>query len=518
MVSSLHTCADMRTLLFLSTLLLGCASDLPTPLSDLSNSPAPDDGSYDTQTSELSISPLALPTLTVGFDRMELEGPDLVIVIALLRNGTTPVTGAAVTLSSPDGQYSTMTEQSPGNYLGYVLPTQPSGHVRVRVSGAGRVVNKTVLALPDLGPHWGQPEPVPGLVNTAGYEDSAEISPDGEWLIVSDYSPVDMICCIFGTCDASAPRPSLDPSAPHCNNSLGPISGNARPRLPGANRILSLTNIHDEAPSLGYDMPAGVDMPVALPPLTSYGFRRQPDGSFGAPFLLTFASDGVGTPFGYTFAQAPIGTSAQLVFAYDDLRNVRGDWGPPTSNDLFHANVTLGVDNILGTYSLDSQGRPITDRFPAAVPLPDKSGPQGNPAVSSDGLWFDTENAQEDLFFAAGNPRGTATLATPVKVAISAPDRKETQPYVHGDRLYFATDQNRIVSSARAPGGAPGLASTWGPERLELASEASNRVGAVIAIGEPSISVRAGVASMYFIYVIKTATGLDLNVARVNAR
>lgn len=459
---------------------------------------------------------LALPTLTVTFDRIEQPATDVIAVTGRLRNGTTPVTGAAVTITTTDGLYSTVTEVAAGDYVAYVLPYQLSGEVRIRVAGGGRVVTKTALALADLGPHWNQPEPVPGLVNTAGYEDSAEVSPDGEWLLVSDYSPVDMICCIFGTCGAT-PTTQLNPAAPHCNNSLGPITGNARPRMPGANRVISSTQIHDEAPSIGYDMPDGVDLPVALAPLAGYGFRRQADGSFAQPFLITFSANGISTPFGYTFASVS-GTSATLAFAYDDLRNVRGDYGPSTFNDLYHNPVTLGVDNILGTFSVDAQGRPVTDRFPASVPLPTKAGQQGNPAISSDGIWFDSENDAEDMFFAAGNPTGTATLATPVKVALSTPTRKETQPYVHAGRLYFAADQSTIRSSARAPGGNPALASTWGPERLELAAEPTTRVGGVIAIGEPSLSVRAGVTSMYFIYVLQTATGLNLNVGRVTAK
>ncbi|HRC55837.1 MAG TPA: hypothetical protein PKU97_07930 [Kofleriaceae bacterium] len=516
----------MRNLLFFSTLLVACYSESPTdlidplpvdpgdPIADSSDVGFGDGEELDSTDSELA---LALPTLLVGFDRVELEGNDIIAVTSKLANGTTPVSGAVVTITTPDGIYSTVTETSPGTYVAYVLPHQPSGHVRVRVAGGGRVVNKTALTLPDLGPHWNQPEPVPGLVNTAGYEDSAEVSPDGEWLLVSDYSPVDMICCIFGTCGAT-PTTQLNPAAPHCNNSLGPVTGNYRPRMPGANRVISSTVIHDEAPSIGYDMPDGVDLPVALAPLAGYGFRRQADGSFAQPFLITFSANGISTPFGYTFVGSPTGTAATLAFAYDDLRNVRGDYGPSTLNDLYHNPVTLGVDNILGTFSVDAQGRPVTDRFPTSVPLPTKAGQQGNPAVSSDGLWFDSENEAEDLFFAAGNAVGTATLATPVKVALSTPARKETQPYVHGGRLYFAADQSTIRSSARAPGGNPALASTWGPERLELAAEPTTRVGGVIAIGEPSLSVRAGVTTMYFIYVLQTSTGLNLNVGRVNAR
>lgn len=455
--------------------------------------------------------------LTATYDRLVSEGVQLIVVTATLTNNGLPVTGAAVTVTTPDGVYSTVTELGGGRYLAYALPYQPSGHVQLVVSGGGKVLRHTALVLPQLGETWALAEPVPGLVNTPGYEDSAEVSPDGEWLLVADYSPVDLVCCVTGACGA-APVPGLDPASPVCNTSIGPTTGTARPRLPGLERVISPTVIHDEVPSIGYDLPLGTDLPIALPPLTGYGFKRQADGSFGQPFLVGFKVDGASTPFGYTFAGPVSGTAATLVFAYDDLRNVRGDYGPPMGPDLFRNAVTLGVDNNFGTFSVDALGRPVTDRFPTAIPLPSRAGQQGNPAVSSDGIWFDTESEAEDLFFAAGNPLGNSTLAAPVKVALSRSDRHETQPYLHQGRLYFSADQSVIVSSARQPGGDPALAATWGAERLELMAEPSSRVGAVIAIGEPSLSVRAGATSLYFVYALKTATGLDLNVGRVAAR
>lgn len=501
----------MRALLLLSTLLvplLGCAEEIPT---EALTDPA--------ATVEVSdeLSALAGPVLTASYGRVVSGGMQLIEVTATLKNNGLPVTGAALTVTTPDGIYSAVTEISAGRYLAYVLPSQPSGHVRITTSGAGKTLSYTALVLPQLDASWSLAEPVPGLVNTPGYEDSAEVSPDGEWLLVSDYSPVDMICCIYGTC-SSPPVGQSDPAGPHCNASIGPTAAPARPRLPGASRVISPTVIQDEAPSIGLDFPDGQDFLIALPPLTGYGFKRQADGSFGQPFVLGFQVDGVSTPFGYTFAGAPSGTQATLLFAYDDLRNVNGDYGPQTGVDLFRNPVTLGADNNFGTFSLDAQGKIVTDRFPARVELPSRAGQQGNPAYSSDGVWFDTENDVEDLFFAAGNALGTATLATPVKVALSRSDRKETQPYLHQGRLYFSANSSQILSSARAPGGNPALAATWGAERVELAAEGGNRVGAVVAIGEPSLAVRGGVKSLYFIYALQTATGLDLNVGRVAAR
>jgi hypothetical protein len=458
----------------------------------------------------------ALPTqLDLSFSRDPAAGGPFEIDLAVTRGGVA-VSGVGVIVTSPDAAIGPAREVAAGHYRADVTPRQPSGLVRVHATALGGDVDRTAVLLPHIDPAWGQPELVPGLVNTPGYEDSAEVSPDGEWLIVSDYSPVDLICCLLATCTAPPGTPS-DPAAPACNVSLGPYAAPARPRLPGAERILSPTVIHDTLPPLGIDLPLGTDFARALPPLAGYGFHRQPDGSFAEPFVIAFAADGATvTPFGITFARPIAGDQATVLFAYDDLRNSGGAYGPRTGNDLYHDTLTLGRDNNLGTYSIDAKGIPVTDRFPTLVPLPDRAGPQGNPSVSSDGVWFDTEQGAEDLFFAAGDPLGTAPLAAPVKVALSRADRVETQPYVHGDLLYFAADQREIRTSRRAPGGAPDAAATWSAERVELGFDpGAPAVGAVAAIGEPSIELRGGVETLYFVVAIKTATGLDLGVARV---
>ncbi len=455
------------------------------------------------------------PALALSLTRVEADGPDPIDVDVAVTRGGAPALGEVVTITSDDGAVGPISEAGGGHYRARVTPAQTSGNVRLHASAAGVTLDRTAIVLPLLDATWGQAEQVPGLVNTPGYEDSAEISPDGEWLLVSDYSPVDMICCIYGMCGSPTYR-SLDPAAPACNNSLGPASAPARPRLPGAERIISPTEIHDDLPSLGIVTPPGTDFVRALPPLIGYGFHRQPDGSFAEPFTIGFAVDGAtSSPFGYTFVHPPGGTQATLLFAYTDLRNINGDYGPDTGNDLYHQEITLGQDVNFGTFSLDDK-KPVTDRFPALVPIADRGGPQGNPAASSDGVWFDTESGAEDLFFAAGDPLGSAPLAAPVKVALSRADRNETMPYVHADRLYFSANNAELRSSARGAGGDPARAETWSAERVELAAEpGSPRVGAVVAVGEPSIETRDGVEALYFVYVVKTATGLDVGVGRV---
>jgi hypothetical protein len=214
----------MRALLFLSTFLAGCAVEIPTaPSTDpgLSDDPvsAGTGVAAVRPTSEVSAAageasapatatqaPTTGTVLSAVYDRITADGLQLITVTATLTSNGLPVRGAAVTVTTVDGVYSAVTEISPGRYLAYVLPFAPSGHVRLVTSGGGKVVTHTALMLPQLGDRWGLAEPVPGLVNTPGYEDSAEVSPDGEWLLVADYSPVDMICCLYGTC-VSPPVP-----------------------------------------------------------------------------------------------------------------------------------------------------------------------------------------------------------------------------------------------------------------------------------------------------------------------
>lgn len=458
----------------------------------------------------------AAPALTVELGRKPVGSamdPDVIRVTVELRRGADPVIGAAVAIAAPTATVSAVTELGAGRYQAEVTPSVASGAVPITASALGLSVERVALVLPTVDAGWGQPELVPGLVNTAGYEDSAEVSPDGEWLIVGDYSPIDVVCCQFG-CDNGFTRQN-DPADPACNTSLGPIGPPERPDLPGAERIVSSTQIHDELPRLGFDLPDGQDLPISLPPIGSYGFRRQPDGSFGEPFVIAFDAGGVTPPYGWTFGPRIDATHVKMVFAYTDARRLY-DGMPSTDDDLWTDTITLGQRNVLGTFTLGPSG-PQVDRYPRLVPLSEMAGRQSNPSIANDGVFYDQDGgAVLDLRFVAGDPFGAATLAAPVTVALSRSDRAELMPYVHAGRLYFSADNHAIVSSARSPGGNPALPATWSTERVEVGAEAgTTRVGAVTVVGEPSIEVRDGVESLYFIFAITRPVGVDLGLARV---
>jgi hypothetical protein len=452
------------------------------------------------------------PELSIALDRREADGPDIVVVKASLRRGEEPAAGETVTVTAEGGTAGQATDLGGGDYEVEVVPAAESGELRIQVGALGLSAERTAVVLAAVEAGWGQPERVPGLVNTKGYEDSAEISPDGEWLIVSNYSPIDFICCFLG-CQGD---PAQDPAAPACNTSIGPYSAPERPDLPGAARIVSSTQIHDEAPSIGLDLPDGEDFQVALPPVAAYGFHRQADGSFAEPFAIAFEADGIPVaPFGFEFVGPPQGSTATVLYGWTDLQKLNTP--EDTGNDLWRDTLTLGEWNNLGTFSFEG-GKPVVDATLELVALPDPTGPQGNPAVSDDGVWFDTEGGVFDLFFAAGDPLG-GPLAAPVTVALSTAGRSEFQPFLHGGRLYFAADFETIVSSERAPGGDPASAATWSPERVELRCEpGATATGAIVSIGEPSLSERGGVVTLYFIYAVKTASGFDMSVGRVDRR
>lgn len=451
------------------------------------------------------------PALFVSLDRRPAEGANIIVVQVEPLKGGAAAPGEEVKVSAEGGVVSAVTEVESGKYEAEVAPENPSGEVVIKASALGLSIERTAVVLPELDVSWGQPERVPGLVNTKGYEDSAEVSPDGEWLIVSSYSPIDLICC-FSACQGGT---AADPASPACNTSLGPFDAPARPDLPGANRILSPTEVHDELPSMGIDLPDGEDFQSALPPVAAYGFHRQADGSFAEPFVIAYEADGsLVAPFGFNFLKVD-GSSAQAQFAWSDIREV----GAPdsTGNDLFQTTLDLGQKNNLGTASFTG-GVISLDKEPTPLQLPDRSGPQGNPGVSSDGVWFDTEEGAFDLFFAAGDPLA-GPLSTPVKVALCNDQRREYQPYMHDDRLYFAADFADIRSSARSSGGDPGQVSTWSEERVEVAAEpGAPRVGAIVSIGEPSLSDRDGITTLYFIYARRTENGFDMSVGRVDRK
>jgi len=451
-----------------------------------------------------------IPAIEITLDRRAETGPDTILVDVRVVRDDVPQAGVTVTLVATNGSVGAITDQGNGHYLAEVRPSISSGDVQLTATALGNESKRTAIVLPTIDAAWGQPERVPGLVNTDGYEDSSEVSPDATWLIVSSYSPVDLICCLAAVptvCTTAST--AADPASIACNASLGPYAAPARPDLPGADRIISSTSIHDSLPRLGLGQPAGTDLPFAVPPVAAYGFKRQPDGSYGEPFSIAFEADGItSAPFGLTFAKPPSGNSATLIYAWDDFRTQDSS---DTFNDLYRVSITLGARVILGTFT-----NGVLDIDPTFVPLTSHAGPQGNPGVAPDGIFFDAETGDEDIHFAAGDPLGTAPLAAAVTVGIST-SANEYQPYFHNGRLFYARDFAAIRSAARGTGDIS-QAATWTDDHIELGVDGGADIGNVLAIGEPSIAVIETGTELYFVYGTRTATGIEQSVARVRRR
>jgi hypothetical protein len=301
-----------------------------------------------------------------------------------------------------------------------------------------------------------------------------------------------MISCLIPPPNAELP----DPNTPACNAVLGPVGAPERPDLPGADRIVAGDVVH-AIPELGLVGDDGGDFLVPLPPTAAYGFRRQPDGSFAEPFVLAFDMHGLNNaPFGFHFLDGDVG---RVLFSWDDVSS------PEQDGDLFVADVEMGVPNWFGEVSYGF----VVDPPPTPWPVASIIGLQSNPCVVDGVTLYDQHLPESDAFNSDVYVDDGSTTRV---VGFSRPDREEFQPFVHGEDVYAAGAFESIVASA-FDGGDWADTGAFGPERLVVGA-----VGRIASVGEPSVAVRDGVVSVYFLAGRLTATGgIDAMIARVSA-
>ena len=463
--------------------------------------------------------PTAGAPTSIHLDLARQDGPapyPVEVTARVTSSDGKPVPGLSVAFTAEGGTAGAVTEVSAGAYRVTVEPTLAAGdagEVVVRAKVADLSAEATAVVLPVVGAAWGQPERVPGLVNTAGTEDSAEVSPDGEWLIVSTYSPADVVCCIAGKDLPGCTGEAASPMSPACNATHGPYAAPERPDMPGAGRILSPTQIDHTILQLGVTQEL-----FALPPVAAYGFRRQPDGSFAAPFVIAIDMNGYTySPFGFTYLGAPKDGAASVLFAFDPLH------GADTGPDLYQADVKLGAPVSLGKYSFENNFL-IADPFPATqLPLVPLDPFHSNPALGHGYVWFDTEGPVEKDIFVA-KPSGAlpgATFSETVVAAISKPDVEEFQPFVDeaASKLYFSRGFRDISTSAYS-GGDPALPASFGDPVVEIGLDAlPDGPGDIVALGEPSVARTGGGEEwLYFVYYVRREGHYDGSVGRVKKR
>ncbi len=391
-------------------------------------------------------------------------------------------------------------------------------------------ITRITLVLTSILPGLGQPEAVPGLVNTPGVEDSPQVSPDGQWLIVGTYNPVDIGYCLVNGNDYTHPA---------CNINYFDQNGIERPNMFGASRILNDTTIDHAVPAINYD-PATSPSPIATPPNASYGFRLLNDNTFGEPFVIGIDAGGYPwqTAFGFSF-DSIVGTQARVFYSYDSFNDV-----PDTRNDIYHSDITLGATNVLGDYQngvlMNFTGQEAVIDYVPICPTVDCQ--TTNPHITQDRLWFDNERQSTDplfsvdLFFVKVTRDGAGfptAYSSPQLVPVSQNPRGESMPYMDGDTLYYQCEQNLCRSQLVAPGADPALLASWQAEETIFVGSSSiswtinaGRSGRVVATTEPSvatITVNGQIQKwLYFGYLMQVQYGAGIldfganwNVGRV---
>ncbi|HEU0032164.1 MAG TPA: hypothetical protein VFQ53_16130 [Kofleriaceae bacterium] len=458
---------------------------------------------------DAAVDAAPVPTLAIAFERGATS--EIVARITVSSDATPDVTVAG-------GVAGPLTAVGSGAFTLAIRP--PAGHHSAAVAVTAKLADVTAtrdaLIFEAIDAAWGVPEPVPGLVNNGGWEDSAEVSPDGEWLVVSSYTPIDLFCCTAALPNV-CPAGAFGAAYAACNTSLGAYAAPERPALGGAARIVSPTKIMHVAPRLGIT----TEIPdLAIPPLSSYGFRRQPDGSYAQAFSFTFETDGAFAPFGVNFVHAPASDRAEVIFGYGDPRSFNTGVSP--SSDVYWlGDLQLGASSILGTYAITGGEITATGFTPTKLAVPESPVvEQGNPMFDGTRLWFDNDTAaagvDKAVFFSTlTGVLPTGTWSTPVKAGFAQAGVGEFQPFMDGTRLYFAREFAE-VATVDLVGTDPARADAWSASTTVVRpGGAMDNVGDIVTIGEPSVARIAGETWLYFVYVVRTPTGLDANVGRI---
>jgi len=434
---------------------------------------------------------------------------DITAIVAVLDPSLVGIAGLTVTVTSTPGTSTVAMDHGMGLYSVAITPTVTAREVVIRaeatVSGQQLSATRTALILPTVGDAWDQPEAVPGLVNTTGYEDGPEVSPDGQWLILSSYAFVDALCCLTGC------GQPVNAFSAACQTVIGPSSAPERPDMRGAERIMSPTRVRNSCPRLCLTGTNGGEVQeFPLTPIASYGFRRQPDGSFREPFFIGVEADGCNTPFGYSFAGAPEGTSATAIYSHGNLGTQIGLYATP---------LTLGQPNILAEYTCNGTIE-ATGVTWSPLSVGTEGLAEGNPNFKSGFVWWDDEYTVSPprllaAAYTGSLPNGTAGAAFQLPVGSAQDDLR--QPFVDGNTLYFT--RNFTISTATFSGD-PSLAASWSTAVTELATVPSDTPGDIIVLGEPSVAhLPDGGVELYFVYARRGPTGgAELDVGRVRRR
>ena len=532
----------MRGRFLLTTVfLMACGGSRPSPSS------ATDEHTTDDEPGDGDPSPCDpcadAYELSARLTRASGAQPSPIVVHARLTNHGVGLSAATITVTASRGTVGAINDAGGGDYTAVVAP-DGTGEYAITVGFSDLTVRRSALVLQYVGDTWDQPKMVEGLVNTAGYEDGANVTPDGSVLFVQ-FGPV----YFSGFFLASLPRASggcgglrLVPDRcthPWIDTTIGPYAAPERPGFFVGRINVATGALRHNSALYGLD---DDEAPIVAPITMFYGFRRQPDGSYAEPFYVAFddAQDAIANPFGLHVAPPNI-----AVFAQQD--------GQTRGADVFTMPVSLDASTTLGTYT-PGNPPPRGTPFPATrLDFGDTGtsgtfGTQGNPMLATDStgaVWaiftddeFDASNAEplddDDadgltafVHSGAAFPAGTWEKVILPSI-INDPSNAETQPFLDSDGyLYFRRESSLLRAHYAGARTAAALAdeSSWSTPSLELAPAPTSNVGDVLVVGEPSVAVIDGKRVLFFVYGRVRAVGdpsgfpdIDMQIGMVEQR
>jgi len=452
-------------------------------------------------------TPTLAQSLTLSTNRLTATQFEL---IATINNSTESVNSNDFNLSITNATSGAWISTSTANqFKTTISSTVASGEIDYTLTWKSLSKSNTALIFPNIHSRWNQAEKVPGTVNTDGWEDSPEISPDGKYLIISTYSPVSLFQCIS---DGSLI------SATSCNETSWSTYSGYRPNFPGASRITSNSVINH---NISWLSPSNTTN--AFPPVSAYVFERQSSGEYtsGKPIYVDWDAYTWGAPFGLTFRKNISGSTYNLYLAFGD--------------------PTLGTGNKLQSLTLDMSGSDLkigriyrnagvltkTNWSLSPLLISGDTNEAGNPFSTVNGtsngfLFWDNENAssgQREIFFTTETSGGVFGSRQVTGLANIGYDKY--QPYFFQDKLYYSFTHGLILSQEMLSSSDLSLASSWGTAVIELGVDTGHsHSGRLTAIGEPSLyQDSSGKKWMYFAYSIsKTGEKLNLNIGRVQSK
>ena len=442
------------------------------------------------------------------------------------------LSGAPVKLTSSRGIVSEVEDLGNGNYVALITPDgDKTGEYVVRATSSWGDANfstrRTALVFDSVNQRWGQPQAVEGLVNTLGWEDSAFITPNGEYLLIM-YLPVSPSCLM-------EEKKHKDP---RCHRVQGKVTKQNRPQFASrfaSGRLRKNGEIDMQCLEVGptFNRELFKTYDVYVPPMMTYGFRRQPDGSFADPFPITIEGvSACASPSGLEVQPTGNGKMMALFGLVDPA-----SWNTPQKDDypsMYTANIELGKINVLATWKpdqkqLDTKASDLKILFGA--PLKKRQdNPHGviNPKTKRiEALFWDSQHDDEDIFYRLLAPGGDfpdgpwgPIMKTPV---FSDPNQTEIQPFFDGNVLTIHK-RYAIVSRDFLGNSFSDIAKpkAWGPERTELAVCAGHdgtEANVLHAVGEPTYADINGKKALYFVYLLRRDNGmLDMNVGFVEEK